>query len=1121
MSARSPEILQPARNGPADAAVEENRRLRRTMRDLVALSTLPAIWSGLGVDRIAGSLCDVLMSTLSLDAIYVRLARDGQKAPVEVMRCKYRDPSSEQALITSLGSLLQTSAVETAITIPSPFGAGTLRAAVVRFGVAENYGALVACSAAADFPTEQDRLLLAVGANQTAIVTQRRQIEERRHEQREWMRVTLESIGDAVIATDNDGRVTFLNSAAEELTGWTAEEAQGEPLAAVYAVINADTRAPVEDISQVVRRKGGHGSSADRPVLIAKDGTERPIDRSAAPIRDSSNRIVGMVLTFRDVTEQRRREEQRNARLGVTQALIQSTTVQDAATGVLRAVCENVGWDLGFFWLVENERLECRAQWHRPDLALAEFAAESCRHAFLPGVGLPGRVWASGESTWIQVAPQDDNFPRLALATRFGLQSACAFPVTLGDRTLGVIEFFAQRLRVADVDLLEMLGSVAASFGQFIERKSTEDELRQSEEELSEFFENATVGLHWVGPDGRILRVNRAELDMLGYTREEYLGHSITDFHVDQDVICDILAKLRSGERLAEYPARLRCKDGSIKDVLIDSSVSWRGNEFVHTRCFTRDITERKRAEIALADARSRLDAALAAGAIATWTWDIINNRLHADPKLAELFSLPPSEAAGGLLDQYLQAIHPEDRQTVIGALDRAIKTGETYTADYRIVQRDGSIRWVTARGLAEVDGNGRPVRMPGVLVDITDRKRLEEELRIRIGQLRDNDRRKDEFLATLAHELRNPLAPIRNSLQILKMPRIDAAMVEQTRAMMERQVHHLVRLVDDLLDVSRVMRGKIELRKEPVELATVVVRAVETVQPLIEVQGHRLDLSLPKEPLLVEGDTVRLAQVVGNLLTNAAKYTDANGNIWVSAARDQDKAVLRVRDNGIGIAPDTLPHVFELFVQADHTTSKSQGGLGIGLTLAKNLSEMHGGTIEAHSAGLGMGCEFTVRLPLLAANAGLTTKPDQDLMPKTVATGHRLLVVDDNKDAASSLAILLRMRGHEVRVVHDGPAALEVAVSYLPNMIFLDIGMPGMDGYEVARRIRQRPGLESVMLAALTGWGQLADRERSRDAGIDHHLVKPVDSEALEAVLWGLTTRLSGPSSIDRALTN
>jgi PAS domain S-box-containing protein len=373
---------------------------------------------------------------------------------------------------------------------------------------------------------------------------------------------------------------------------------------------------------------------------------------------------------------------------------------------------------------------------------------------------------------------------------------------------------------------------------------------------------------------------------------------------------------------------------------------------------------------------------------------------------------------------------------------------------------------------------------------------------------LREADRRKDEFLATLAHELRNPLAPIRNSLQVLKMPRVDAATANTAREMMERQIHHLVRLVDDLLDVSRVMRGKIELRKEPVELATVIARAVETVQPLMEVQGHALDITVPNESLLLDADPVRLAQVVGNLLTNSAKYTEANGHIWLSARREGGQAVLEVRDTGIGIAADLLPHVFELFVQADHASAKAQGGLGIGLTLVRNLVNMHGGAVEGSSAGPGKGSEFVVRLPLMArqcreeeGDSSRERRPEP-----TRAPGHRVLVVDDNRDAADSLALLLRLQGHEVRVAHDGPSALELAGSFRPALVFLDLGMPGMDGYEVARRLRKRPGLEKVVLAALTGWGQQEDRHRTAEAGFDRHLVKPPEPKELENLLASLS---------------
>jgi signal transduction histidine kinase/CheY-like chemotaxis protein len=369
-------------------------------------------------------------------------------------------------------------------------------------------------------------------------------------------------------------------------------------------------------------------------------------------------------------------------------------------------------------------------------------------------------------------------------------------------------------------------------------------------------------------------------------------------------------------------------------------------------------------------------------------------------------------------------------------------------------------------------------------------------------AELREADRRKDVFLATLAHELRNPLAPIRNSMQILKMPRVDAATAERTTGIMDRQVQHLVRLVDDLLDVSRVMRGKIELRRERVELASVIARAVETAQPLLEAQHHDFKIHLPAEPLPLDADPVRLAQIIANLLTNAAKYTEPNGHIRLTAASEGEQVVLRVTDNGIGIDAEMLPHIFELFVQVDHASTRTQGGLGIGLTLVKSLVEMHGGAVEVHSEGLGKGSEFVVRLPLSVAPCKEPDDEQQGEPHTTRPTGYRLLVVDDNQDAANSLAVLLRLKGHEVQVAHDGFTALEVIKNYRPEAIFLDLGMPGMDGYEVARRIRQQPDLGNVVLAAITGWGQQEDRRRSMAAGFNYHLVKPPETRVLERVL-------------------
>jgi signal transduction histidine kinase len=370
--------------------------------------------------------------------------------------------------------------------------------------------------------------------------------------------------------------------------------------------------------------------------------------------------------------------------------------------------------------------------------------------------------------------------------------------------------------------------------------------------------------------------------------------------------------------------------------------------------------------------------------------------------------------------------------------------------------------------------------------------------------QLREADRRKDEFLAVLAHELRNPLAPIRNSLHILRVTSQHDSAADHVSEMMERQVDHMVRLVEDLLEVSRVTRGKIELRMEPVEVAVIVRSAVETSRPLIEAGGHRLTVSLPPETLTLTADPVRVTQVLTNLLNNAARYTDAGGQVWLTTWREAEGVAISVRDNGTGIPPEMLASVFELFTQVDRHASK--GGLGIGLTLVKKLVEMHGGSVTAHSEGRGRGSEFVVRLPRVATSA--TDRPPGRPGSPSLLAPRRVLVVDDNQDAADSLGMLLQLLGADVRIVYDGPAALEAFASHQPDVVFLDIGMPGMDGHEVARRIRQQPASEGVKLIALTGWGQEEDRRRSRGAGFDYHLIKPADLGALRALLGSFEGR-------------
>ncbi len=638
-----------------------------------------------------------------------------------------------------------------------------------------------------------------------------RRTEELEH-QRGLFEVTLASIGDAVITTDVQARVAFLNPIAEAMTGWSSSEAHDKPLQDVFDIFNEDSRNAIDSPISKVLQTGQIVGLANHTSLRGRNGTEIAIEDSAAPIRDHAGSIIGAVMVFRDVTQRR----------------------------------------------------------------LAERA------------------------------------------------------------------------------------------------------LKRSEQLLSEFFENAAVGLHWVGPDGIVLRVNQTELDLLGYTREEYVGRHISEFHADKPVIEDILKRLGSGECLQGYEARLRCKDGSIKHVLISSNVLWENGEFVHTRCFTRDVSAQKKAEMS-----------------------------------------------------------------------------------------------------------------------------LREEIEVRQGAeaaLRETDRRKDVFLATLAHELRNPLAPIRQAALIAQALDATDAQKRWCHDVINRQVHNMSLLLDDLLDVSRVTRGTLELRTEMTELAAMVDAAVETARPAIEAKRHRFSIEMPKEPVAFAADPLRLAQVLSNLLTNAAKYTDPGGEIRLRASSSGESVEIAVSDTGIGMTPGELARVFEMFSQVQSSKDRSEGGLGIGLALAKGLIELHGGRIEARSAGLGKGSEFVVQLPQRAIADSRRRKVSA--VDAVMPVNKRILIADDNRDAAESLALLLRLDGHDVTVAHSGREALATFNSLLPEVAVLDIGMPELDGYEVARQVRRQTLGHSVTLIAVTGWGQEADKARALAAGFNHHFTKPIEPAQLSQLI-------------------
>jgi signal transduction histidine kinase/ActR/RegA family two-component response regulator len=426
-------------------------------------------------------------------------------------------------------------------------------------------------------------------------------------------------------------------------------------------------------------------------------------------------------------------------------------------------------------------------------------------------------------------------------------------------------------------------------------------------------------------------------------------------------------------------------------------------------------------------------------------------------------------------------------------------------------VRRDGQRVQVSLTISPIKDEAGNIVGASKIVRDVTrqhqievERQRMEDNLRRLAADLSDADRRKNEFLAMLAHELRSPLAPISNAVQVLRLAGSDATAIRSASELLERQVRQLARLVDDLLDMNRITRGQIELRKERVELAPILNQAVESTRALYKHLSHELTVSLPFQPIDLDADPARLTQVVGNLLNNACKFTDKGGRIWLEAEQEGSQAVIRVRDRGIGIAAEHLPRIFDMFIQVDTSLERSRDGLGIGLTLVKTLVEMHGGTVEARSDGPGSGSEFVVRLPVLVA----APEPRAAASAEPRAATRRIMIVDDNEDGAESLAMMLRLVGHETLTANDGLEAIEAAERFRPDAMLLDIGLPRLNRYEVCRRIREQPWGKQLVLVAVTGWGQEEDLHRSKGAGFDAHMVKPVDREALAKLLTSLAAR-------------
>ncbi len=754
-------------------------------------------------------------------------------------------------------------------------------------------------------------------------------------QEKELLATTLASIGDAVIVTDTQGRVTYLNREAERLTGWNLAEAQGAPLPTVFRIVNEQTRQPVENPVDKVLRLGSVVGLANHTLLISKDGGETPIDDSAAPIRHAGGPLFGVVLVFRDFTA----------------------------------------------------------------------------------------------------------------------------------------------------------------------RRMAEEKLRQAGDEFRSVVNHVVDGIISIDEAGIVQSFNPAAERIFGYARSEVVGRNVSmlmpaPYREEHD---GYLANYRNTGKAKIIgigrEVQGRRKDGSTFPM--DLGVSeYRLDARRHFTGIVRDITERKNAEQALRESELRFRMMADAAPVLIWE--------SGTDKLCTWFNKQWLQFVGRTMEQergngWAENVHRDDFDRCLETYVSAFDARKPFTMTYRLRRFDGEYRWLLDSGIPRYGANREFIGYIGSCVDITERLRAEE-------QLREADRRKDEFLAILSHELRNPLAPIRLAVAMLRKIGPPEPELQELRNIIDRQTTQLTRLLDDLLDVSRIASGKIVLRKERANLALAVSSAVEAARPLIDARRHELIVDAPADPIFIHGDATRLAQVFANLLNNAAKFTRDGGRISLTVARDGGDAVVRVRDSGIGIHPQHADRIFEMFAQGDQSLERGQGGLGVGLALAKTLIELHGGTVEARSAGPGAGSEFIVRLPALSSPPPPTAEQPRESPASASApqTGRRILIADDNVDSARVLAAALRHAGHSVITAHDGLASVEAATSFDPDVAILDIGMPRMNGYDVARELRKRFG-PRITLIAVTGWGQEEDKARAADAGFRLHFTKPIDLAVIEGALAGL----------------
>jgi two-component system CheB/CheR fusion protein len=934
-------------------------------------------------------------------------------------------------------------------------------------------------------------------------ITERRRAEEVLREGERRFREMVDALPVAVYTTDTEGRITHANQAAFEITGQKPElgEARWCPSHALY---RADgTRLQPDECPMALAVKHGIVPRGEELLLERPDGTRRWVEPYPTPLRDAEGAILGGINMVLDITDRKEGESAlkvQNERLHQLWEAAGLLLSSDDVGAMLRSLLARIGPQLGVdtyfkYRADDNGALRLISSSGVPEETLAEL-----RRA--PPAEAIGAASAAQRGSVALTHIQQTDDPRAAQLKPLGLRTCFSTPLLSGERLLGALSFASRSKDTFAPDELSFLETISHYVAFAYARQWAQEEMRESEARLRFILDSLPQKVFTTTPSGVVDYVNSQWVQSTGLSLDQLEEQGIAQLiHRDDfDATLPLWQHaLATGEPF-QAEQRFRRFDGTYHWHLTRATAMRdEAGEILLWVGSNTDVQAIKQAELALHETELRYRRLFEAAKDGMLILDFESEKVvDANPFMRELLGHSDAYFMGKELWEI--GLY-KDRSANELAIRELKATG--YLRHEHLPLAAGNGRSVEVEVVANAYSEGAHRVIQCNIRDITERSTLERQLRDQASELAELHKRKDEFLAMLSHELRNPLAPIASAVHVLGLPGArTSAKQRKACAIIERQVAQLQRLIDDLLEVSRITTGKLQLRLERVDVSAVARLAVEAVEPLIAQHQHELTLSLPTAPLWLDADAARLQQVVVNLLTNAVKFTRDGGRIGLTLEREGARCVLRVRDSGVGISPELLPRVFELFTQGDRSLNPAHGGLGVGLALAKRIVELHGGEVAAESV-LGQGSEVSVRLPLAATDAPPITAPARAAEP-TPAKLH-VLVVDDNEDAAAMLGELLEALGHEVRTANDGPEALAAVAVRAPDVVVLDLGLPGMSGYEVAAKMRLDPALAKVVLVALTGYGQESDRQRTRDAGFDHHLVKPADFAALKKILAGV----------------